>query len=150
MPTAFEITQDTTLESIQKETRGIRAGGGTSIGCGLQLLLDKNIIVNGIVIVSDGGENTSPVFSRIYQEYEKKLGIAPMTYLLHVPGDYDTVSGTMQDFSYEKLEVGNIDYYGLPNLLKMLHTSRYTLYDKIMESKLLTIDEVLKGGKHGN
>ena len=59
-------------------------------------------------------------------------------------GDADYLSAKMRDLSYEKFDIDEIDMYGLPNLLKLLKTSRYALIDEIMQSKLLTIKEVLR------
>lgn len=132
------------LEEIQSQTSGIRAGGNTSIGCGLQLIMDKNIIVNGIAICSDGGENASPAFCLVYKTYEERMGISPNVYLLHIQGqDSDRLSVSARDIPYEKLEMSEIDYYGLPSLARVLRTTRYSLIDEILNSKLLTIDEVL-------
>lgn len=148
-PYAFEVTSGKTLEEIKKATRGVSAGGQTCIGCGLQLMLEKGIIVNGIAIVSDGGENRTPLFTNVYKEYEKKMGISPNVYFLHVPGDTDGFSHGMEMMGvpFTKLDISNVDFYGLPNLLKIMRTSKYSLLSDIMDTPLLTIAEVLKGGE---
>lgn len=145
-PVRYEVTGKT-LDEIKKVTHGIGAGGGTSIGCGLQLTMEKGIIVNGIVIVSDGGENTAPMFADAYHRYEKTMGASPTVYLLHVNGEPDVLSQWMEernaDIPYEKLEAKDLDFYGLPSLTKVLKAGRYALLDEIMQSRLLTIKEVL-------
>ena len=141
-PQLFDVS-DKSLDEVRKMTSGIRADGGTSIGCGLELILEKNIIVNGIAIFSDGGENQYPFFPNVYEKYESKMMISPTVYLLHVPGDKDALSDSMKRINvpFEKIDVKDMDYYGFPNLLKLLRTSRYTLIDEIMNTNLLTITE---------
>jgi len=141
-PTFYDVSEKS-LEQIKKQTSGIKAGGGTSIGCGLQLIFEKGLIVNGIAVVSDGGENTAPRLMEVYRQYEKKFMISPTVYLLHLDGEPDQLTGSMRDMAYEKLEVKDIDYYGLPNLAKLLRSSRYTLIDEIMQTPLLKVQEVL-------
>lgn len=143
MPVFYDVSGKT-LEEIKKATSGVRAGGGTSIGCGLQLMSEKGVIVNGIAIISDGGENTSPRLLDVYRQYEKGFTISPTVYLLHLEGqDKDSLSSSMKEIAYERIEVSDIDYYGLPNLAKLLRSSRYTLIDEIMQMPLLTMKEVL-------
>ena len=148
-PILFDVS-GRSLEEIQMQTSGIVAYGSTSIGCGLKLIMDRNIMVNGIAICSDGGENIAPRFCSVYREYEKKFGISPNVYLLHIEGqDFDSLTALAYDagIPYERLEMTEVDYYGLPNLTRILRAGRYFLIDEIMNSKLLTIDEVLKGGE---
>jgi hypothetical protein len=142
-PRFYEVSGKS-LEEIKKMTSGIRANGGTSIGCGLKLIADKNIIVNGIAICSDGGENQYPEFREVYNAYSQKQGISPTVYLLHLPGEGDVLTSRCKGISYEKLDVSKVDYYAMPNLIKLLKTSRYTLISDIMDTPLLTIQEVLK------
>jgi hypothetical protein len=142
-PVMYDVSGKT-YEEVKKQTSGVRAGGMTSIGCGLQLILEKKLIANGVVIVSDGGENTPPFYSDVIKQYEKKNDFMPNSYLLRVEGDADGLTRSMRDLPYETFSVKDIDMYGLPNLLKLLKTSRYTLIDEIMQSKLLTIQSVLR------
>jgi hypothetical protein len=145
MPKAFAIPAGATLEQINQMTRGIGAGGGTAPGCGLQMLLEKGVEVNGIVIVSDGGENNFPMFSHVYHAYEVKHNYSPNVYLLWVKGaDADTLTDRCKDvMPYTKIDANGLDMYAMPNLAKILRAGRYMLFDEIMESKLLTIAEVL-------
>lgn len=142
-PVMYDVTGKS-LEEVKKMTSGITAGGGTSIGCGLQLISEKQIIVNGIVICSDGGENTNPRFPNVYKQYENKFSISPNVYLIHFPGEPDQLTSSCQDLSYEKMDGKDLDYYGMPNLAKVLRSSRYTLLDEIMQTPLLTINQVLQ------
>jgi hypothetical protein len=142
IPVFYDVSGNS-LEEIKKKTSGVRASGATRISCGLEYISEKDLIVNGIAIVSDGGENREPTFLRVYKEYEKKFMISPTVYLLHLDGDPDTLSGQMKHLPYQMLEVKDIDYYGLPNLAKLLRTSRFTLLDEIMQTPLLRVQDVL-------
>ena len=81
-PQTLDVT-DTPLDAIQKATRYIRANGGTSIGCGLQRMLEAKEEIDGIAIVSDGGENSTPYFSQVYPRYAAFAGKEPTVYLYH-------------------------------------------------------------------
>jgi len=145
-PTYYEA-DGKSLEQIKKMTEMVRAGGGTSIGCGLDLIFSKNIVVNGIAICSDGGENTIPNFTDVYKHYTEKLGLEPTVYLLHVPGEKDVLSYRClkAQISLEEIELGqNVDYYSLPNIIKTLKTRRYMLVEEIMEMPLKTFNDVFK------
>lgn len=137
-PRYFDVTGKT-LEAIKDETKRITALGGTSIGCGVKFLMDRKHIVNGIAIVSDGGDNTYPLFKDAYPEYCKKFGIEPPVYFFHVPGDHDVLSHSV---SLEKYEMKDADYYSLPNIVSMMKTTRYSLVDEIMQTPLLTFAKV--------
>jgi len=145
-PSPYDATGKS-LEQITEMTKRLSASGATSIGCGLHLLHEKGIIINGIAICSDGGDNTTPYFHEAYERYIKKFGIEPTTYLFYVPGDFDQLSGfcSKAGILLEKFELGeNVDFYSLPNIVKTLRTSRYTLIEEIMETSLLAFTDVFK------
>lgn len=145
-PVSFDVTGKT-LDQITDMTKRLRAVGGTSVGCGLDLLLEKGILVNGIAICSDGGDNTAPFFHEAYGRYAKKFGMEPPVYLFHVPGDADRLSifCERERILIEKFQLGpNVDFYSLPNIVKTLRTSRYTLVEEIMEMTLLGFTDVFK------
>lgn len=145
-PTYYDVTGKS-LEEIVKITARVRATGGTSIGCGLQFLHEKGLLVNGIAICSDGGDNTYPYFHEAYGRYVAKFGIEPTVYLFHVPGDPDDLSRFCKGakMQLEKFELGHdVDYYSLPNIIKTLRTSKYSLCEEIMEMPLLKFGDVFK------
>lgn len=142
----FDVTGKT-LDQIEFATRGIHDRGMTSIGVGLDYILSRNIFINGIVICTDGGENKSPRFVTTYHKYCDNMGIEPTVYVLKMDGERDVLSPSLAraDIQYEKYVLGeDFDYYSLPNVLSLLKTSRYTMYDEIMESELLTFKDVFK------
>lgn len=141
-PAYFDVSGKT-LEEIKSLTKRISAGGGTSIGCGVDYIMNKNVLVDGIVIVSDGGDNTSPRFVDSYKKYAEKFGIEPTVYHLHVPGEQNVLARL--PFQIEKFELGRyVDYYSLPNIVKVLKANRYHLLDEIMGTPLLTFKDVFK------
>lgn len=148
-PIHFDVTGKT-YDQIVEDTRRVGAGGSTSIGCGLDYLRSRGVIVNGIAIASDGGENTSPLFADVYKKYCAVLSIEPPVYLFHVPGDGDalTVNMNRAGIALEKFELGrSVDYYSLPNIVKTLRANRYALYDEIMETPLLKFADVFRKGE---
>lgn len=142
-PFGYEVT-GWTLDQIKHETRHITAGGYTSIGCGLELMRQRGEMLNGIVIVSDGGDNTRPYFHEAYDKYVESMGIEPMVYLLHVPGTsqnallHNFPDLTMWEFGKD------VDYYSLPNVVRTLKGGKFELLDEIFQFPLLTIAEALR------
>lgn len=140
-----------TLDELKKATRLIVAGGNTSLGCGLQYLLDDKIEVDGIVIVSDGGENTPPFFASVYSRYCQVFSKEIPVYFYRVSGDPNRLSSRCEEAEIEVQEFdltsGTVDSYSIPNLVATMRTNRYGLIQAIMDTPLLTIDEVLKRTK---
>lgn len=139
-----------TYEEITAETKHVMAGGGTAIGCGLRYLLEKKIDVDGIAIVSDGGDNTPPWFAETFKGYTEKTGLDPAVYFYHLPGEQDHLSVECNQLGVEiqKFELpANVDYYSLPNLVLTMRPGRYALLDEIMETPLKTLDQVLRNTK---
>lgn len=143
------LTVDVTglsLDQIQKATQHIRANGGTSIGVGLNRMLAEKIEVDGIAIVSDGGENESPLFADVYKKYSAFVGKEVPVYFYDVHGH----SGWQNMISRAGIEIqtfnvaGNTDYYSIVNTVSTLRTNRYSLIDEIMATPLLSLKDVLK------
>lgn len=147
VPTHIVVT-GLTYDQIVEKTKRIKAGGGTAIGCGLDYLRAQNIIVNGIAIISDGGDNTVPYFHDAYQKYERALGMDPTVYLYHVNGDErDALSNfcKQHNIQLEKFELGDkVDYYSLPGLIATMRTNRFSLVQEIMETPLLRLEDVFR------
>ena len=147
-PNYYNVTAKS-LDRINEETSRLRATGGTAIGCGLQLILEKNILVNGIAVCSDGGDNTSPYFHQAYERYVKAMGIEPTVYLYHVPGEINRMIDFCARYGVmvEMFELGfNVDYYSIPQIAQTMRANRYSLVEEIMEQRLLTFKDVFKGG----
>jgi hypothetical protein len=144
-PTYFEVTGKT-YDEILKATKRIGSGGSTSIGCGLQYALDRKLEIDGIAVVSDGGENCTPYFKNVYKQYAKDMDREPTIYLYQTNGDTNkfgpdckTAGIDLQTFDLRSKEM---DFYSLPNLTSTMRVSRYSLINEIMDTPLLTLDEV--------
>lgn len=147
-PSYFDVTGKT-LEEISALTRHQRAGGGTSIGCPLVYLKEKGIHVDGVALVSDGGETTSPFFVKSYQDYAAKDGSEPTVYLYQIGGGEPLIHNCkVGGIQLEVFDIGyGTDYYSLPNLVQTMRVGRYSLLDEVMATKLQTLDRVLERTK---
>lgn len=144
VPTPFDVTGKTFFQ-IQELTKRVRANGGTSIGCGLDYISARGESVDGIAIVSDGGENNPPYFGHVYKKYSEKIGKEPTVYFYDVDGDSDALSKQLPNIEKFNMRGGKIDYYSLPNIVETMRTNRYSLVDEIMSVPLLTLEKVFEG-----
>jgi hypothetical protein len=143
-PRYFEVTGQS-YEQIKALTANVTAGGSTSIGCGLQYLAQAGLSVDGIAIISDGGQNHPPDFTTAYAQYVRQFDVEPPIYYYatrrHSNLDEECARAKVQ---LEKFDVsGKVDYYSLPNLVQTMRVSRYSLADEIYATPLATLDEVL-------
>lgn len=144
-PMTVDVT-GLSLDQIKMATRHITANGGTSIGVGLNRMLQEKIELDGIAIVSDGGENTAPLFADTYKKYSTFVGKEVPVYFYDVHG----YSGWKEKISNAGIEMqtfdihGTTDYYSLPNMVQTMRSNRYSLVDEIMATPLLSLDDVLK------
>jgi len=149
-PMAVDVT-GLSLDQIQKATRSFRANGGTSIGCGLNRMLVEKVAVDGIVIVSDGGDNTAPLFHDVYPKYAKFCDKDVPVYFYQLSGETDKLTPYMQRAGLEMttfdLRGSKIDYYSVVNTIQTLRSNQYSLVEEILSTPLLTLNDVLKG--HG-
>jgi hypothetical protein len=151
-PMAVDVT-GLSLDQIQKATRSFRANGGTSIGCGLNRMLVEKVAVDGIVIVSDGGDNTAPLFHDVYPKYAKFVDKDVPVYFYQLSGEADKLTPYMQRAGIEMttfdLRGSKLDYYSIPNTVKTLRSNQYSLVEEILSTPLLTLSNVLKGAQKG-
>ena len=135
-------------DQIKKATAHIGAGGGTSIGCGLNRMLAEKIVLDGIAVVSDGDENTAPLFANVYKKYAEFVGKEVPVYFYHCDGGGNSFTSSanaagieMQTFD---LRGGKVDYYSIPNLVQTMRSNQYSLVDEIMATPLVSLSDVLK------
>jgi hypothetical protein len=150
MPTYLDVTGKT-LDEINTLTRFVTAQGGTSIGCGLKYIMERGIEIDGIAIVSDGGENNVPAFPVEFQKYSQKTGKDVPVYLYRLAGDPNYLGAAMQhaglDLQMFDLTNQRVDQYSIPNLVQTMRTNRYSLIDEVMAAPLLRLEVVLKQPK---
>jgi len=150
VPTFYDVSGKT-YDEIVNITKHICAGGGTSIGCGVQYIVDKKLEVDGIAVVSDAEENSAPRFTDAYKALTKQLDKSIPVYLYRFATNMRSSAEVNLADSCRRNDVdlhefdctGAFDYYSLPNLVQTMRTNRYSLVDEIMSSKLLTIEDVL-------
>lgn len=146
-PQTIEVT-GLPLDEIKKKTQYITANGGTSIGCGLQRMLDAKEELDGIAIVSDGGDNTAPLFHQVYKKYSDWAGKDIPVYLYHLNGEGNVLSSYCQgvgiDVQLFELAGVRADYYSIPNLVATMRTNRYSLIDEVLSTPLLSLDKEYK------
>ena len=149
-PRYFDVTGKT-LEEIQKITRGIEATGGTSYGCALVCAADKKLDIDGIVLVGDGAENATPLFSAYYRPLCNCIGKEVPVYFYRCSGQtygFGAFESCMLasgiDVQVFDLCGKKIDPYSVVNLIATMNTQRYGLLEKIMDTPLLKLDDVLK------
>lgn len=147
-PVRYDVTGKT-LNDIKKMTSRVFADGGTSIGCGLRLIGEAGIEINGIAICSDGGDRHNPRFHDAYKWYVEKTGLEPTVYHFYMRGDPDYLGNfcAQVQIPIQKYDMTQVDYYSLPNLVKMMRSNRYSLCDEILQTPLLTIAEALRKGE---
>lgn len=142
-PFRFNATGKT-LEEIKTACRGVRANGGTCIGVGVQWAIENKLDVDGIAIVSDGGENGPMAFANRYPVLTKMLDKEPPVYFFRLRGDPDRLTPTMTQagIDMQTFDVDNVDYYGLDAVVKTMRANRYSLGDEILATPLLKLSDV--------
>lgn len=140
-----------TYEQVLAKTRAERAHGGTSVGSALRYLTNRRESVGGIVIVSDGGDNTEPKFHDQYMAHKRVMqnsgGIEdPTVYFLRlVGGEPDYMSRLCESAGIELniRDLGSaVDYNSFPNIIQELRVRKDGLLDEIMGYELLTLNQV--------
>lgn len=126
------------LSDWERAFKLINAGGGTSLGCALEVMRQRKQRVDQIILVTDEGENTAPYFAETYKRYCRELGILPNVVIVRVGYSYQWVEDQLkqQQAPVETFTFQG-DYYALPNLVPLLtRPSRLELLMEIMETPL--------------
>jgi hypothetical protein len=122
----------------EKALAGINAGGGTSCGAALEQMRFKLQQVEQIVLVTDGGENTPPLFADSIRKYRQTLSADPSVVIVRVQGDVNRLEQSCRKAGMvvDVLEFRG-DYYALPNLVPLLaRPSRLELLMEILDYPL--------------
>jgi hypothetical protein len=146
-PRTIDVTGKS-FDEIKSLTKHVTSAGATCIGCGLLRLCEEKTAVDGIVIVSDGGENRFPAFATVYKTYSQLVGKEVPVYLYQLAGDSPVLIQNMKNSGFDlqvfDLMGHKLDYYSLPNLVATMRTNRYSLIDEIMDTRLLVLPEPLR------
>jgi hypothetical protein len=99
----------------------VHAGGGTSCGVALEWMARKGQRVEQLVLVTDEGENATPLFKDAYESYVKALNVKPSVTIVKV----GSASGQLEQACKAlgaPLHVIEFrgDYYALPNVIPFL------------------------------
>jgi len=148
MPRHIDVTGKS-YDEILEMTKRIQAGGGTSIGCGLQWAVENKVEVDGIAIVSDAEENAMPIFASAYAHYSTLVvGKKVPVYLYMMGGRYGQKAFHTNmhagGHDFQEFKLSETDYHSLPNLVATMRTNRYGLIEEVMDTPLLTVDGVFK------
>lgn len=131
-------SQGSDLSDWERAFKLIKAGGGTSLGCALEVMCQRQQKVDQIILVTDEGENTTPYFAETYQRYCRAFGLLPNVVIVRVGHAYKLVENQLrqQQAPVETFTFQG-DYYALPNLVPLLtRPSRLELLMEIMETPL--------------
>ena len=141
---AFELRAETApdrrpaLSDWERTFRFVKANGGTSIGAPLAKLCKDRVYVEQLILVTDEGENTPPLFRDALTSYRAELGVMPSVVIVDVGA---VAHGFSQDLIRHGVNVTRYefkgDYYSLPNILPLLAMPSHSdLVDLIMEREL--------------
>jgi len=128
------------LSDWEKAFALIRADGGTACGAPIDVLRKAGTVVDQIVMVTDEGDNTPPLFVDAYARYREELRVSPDVLIVRVGAASTVVTSGLaargvaaQTFTFAG------DYYALPNLLPLLtQPNRQELLTEILAVPLPT------------
>jgi hypothetical protein len=126
------------LAAWERALLGVTAGGGTSCGVAVEQLKRKRQYVEQIILVTDEGENTPPLFVEALRRYREEIKADPSVCIVRTPG-----AGSQLETSCRTAGVPvdafqfTGDYYSLPNLVPLLaRPSKLELLMEILEYPL--------------
>lgn len=126
------VAQGDSLAAWEKALAGIHAGGGTSCGVALEWMRRQQQRVEQIVMVTDEGENTAPLFKDAYQAYSEALKVRPGVIFVKV----GSATNILEQACNAMGVAPNVfefrgDYYALPNVIPLL--TYPSLMEMVME-----------------
>jgi hypothetical protein len=109
------------LADWEKALLGIQAGGGTSCGVALDWMRRQGQRVEQVVLVTDEGENTAPLFKDAYEAYAQALNVRPSVVIVKIGQATDVLERACRERGVV-LSVFEFrgDYYALPNVIPLL------------------------------
>ena len=118
----FAVTaQGAQRSAWERAFRMVKADGATSIGAPLAKLARERQYVEQLVIITDMGENTAPLFHDAYAQYVREMGVGPLVTIVAVGGSDQRFLNRLREQAIP-LTVWEFsgDYYSLPNILRFL------------------------------
>jgi hypothetical protein len=126
------------LAGWEKALRGITAGGGTSVGVAVEALRRKGQRAEQLIIVTDEGENTPPLFVEALKKYREELKADPAVCFVRTPGASTQLEESCRQagITADAFQFTG-DYYSLPGLVPLLaRPSKLELLMEIMDYPL--------------
>ena len=127
---------DLSLTGWEKAFQGINAGGQTSCGVAIAKMERDKRHVEQIIVVTDGGENSSPFFVDAFKQYQTVMGVTPNICFIKVDGqaysEHIEATCKREGIMFDSFRFSG-DYYALPNLLPLVSKpSKLDLLEEIM------------------
>lgn len=135
------VASGTSLSDWERAFKPVKAGGSTSMGCALKYLMEMGKVVETIVVITDEGENASPMFTTVYELYAKKFNVRPNVVIIHVGPAETTFSTNLKraGIDFDMYTPTGNDYYALPGLIPLLaKTSKLDLVIEVMNTPLMS------------
>jgi hypothetical protein len=109
------------LAAWEKALKGVNAGGGTSCGVALDMMTRKRRYVEQIIMITDEGENTAPLFVSSFKTYCEVVKTQPNVCFVRTPGASDQLERQCRTngIGCDAFQFTG-DYYALPNLAPLL------------------------------
>jgi hypothetical protein len=126
------------LADWERALKGITAGGGTSCGVALEYLRRKKQYVEQLIMITDEGENTAPLFVDALQKYRAEVKADPAVCFVRTPGASTHLEEQCRraGIPADAFQFSG-DYYSLPNLVPLLtRPSKLELLMEIMDYPL--------------
>ena len=115
---SFSEPAGTELADWERALQGIGAGGSTSCGVALEYMLRKRQYAEQLILVTDEGENTPPLFADSLKKYREAMKAEPAVCFVRTPGAKTLLEDRLRQagLSADGFEFKG-DYYALPNLI---------------------------------
>lgn len=126
------------LASWERALKGIIAGGSTSCGAALEMMIRRRQYAEQIILVSDEEENSAPLFVEALRRYREQLHADPSICFVRTPGGSRQLEQQCQQarIAADAFQFTG-DYYALPNLIPLLsRPSKLELLMEILEYPL--------------
>jgi hypothetical protein len=109
------------LAAWERSLVGITAGGGTSVGVAVEALRRKRQYVEQLIVITDEGENTPPLFVDGLRKYREELKAEPAVCFVRTPGATTQLEEACRraGLVVDAFQFAG-DYYALPNLVPLL------------------------------
>jgi hypothetical protein len=120
------------LADWEAALRGITAGGSTSCGVVLEMMIRNRQFVEQLVLITDEQENVPPYFLQSLQKYRQEIKAEPNVCFIRTPGSSDYLEKQCRQAGVP-CDVFQFtgDYYSLPNLVPLL--ARPSKLDLLLE-----------------